>query len=301
MPINETFHGFVENTTDTLLIFEACRRGILPRISRRLQERERGAVKSGTIFVFDEKESGIKRWTDGLIWSPSRILGNFLVYRELDGRESINNKSDYRYNPPYHEKKRPVTADEVENMSIEDRNKERALVGSLTDTYKFKKGGLIKKTLSINLNGSAQHLISYYTKEDVFNCRLVTPSSIPEIASLQIIPELFSRQSFRIPPSLEYSNSVRRRPSLSPSSTTSSVSSHSKKKYSYYPYFSHQENMTQCHSRYPTSDILDSARMAIQKKPNNQHQNILPLSNVYRIPTLNDGVYSKYNDTGPLW
>ncbi|CEI86524.1 Putative Ras-like protein Rab-18 [Rhizopus microsporus] len=57
MPITETFHGFIETTTDTLLIFEACRQGILPKINRRLQERERGAVKSGTVFVFDEKES----------------------------------------------------------------------------------------------------------------------------------------------------------------------------------------------------------------------------------------------------
>ena len=55
---NETFHGFVETTTDTLLIFEACRRGIFPKINRRLQERERGAVQSGTVFVFDERESG---------------------------------------------------------------------------------------------------------------------------------------------------------------------------------------------------------------------------------------------------
>lgn len=58
MPINATFHGFVETTTDSLLLFEACRRGVLPKISRRLQERERGSVKSGTVFVFDEKESG---------------------------------------------------------------------------------------------------------------------------------------------------------------------------------------------------------------------------------------------------
>lgn len=61
MPITETFHGFIETTTDTLLVFEACRQGILPKINRRLQERERGAVKSGTVFVFDEKESGTKR------------------------------------------------------------------------------------------------------------------------------------------------------------------------------------------------------------------------------------------------
>lgn len=58
MPINATFYGFIETTTDSLLLFEACRRGVLPKISRRLQERERGSVKSGTIFIFDEKESG---------------------------------------------------------------------------------------------------------------------------------------------------------------------------------------------------------------------------------------------------
>lgn len=61
MPITETFHGFIESTTDTLLVFEACRQGILPKINRRLQERERGAVKSGTVFVFDEKESGKRK------------------------------------------------------------------------------------------------------------------------------------------------------------------------------------------------------------------------------------------------
>lgn len=59
MAKNETFHGFVETTTDTLLIFEACRRGMLPKINRRLQEQERGAVQSGTVFVFDERESGV--------------------------------------------------------------------------------------------------------------------------------------------------------------------------------------------------------------------------------------------------
>lgn len=58
MPINATFHGFVETTTDALLLFEACHQGVLPKISRRLQERERGSIKSGTVYIFDEKESG---------------------------------------------------------------------------------------------------------------------------------------------------------------------------------------------------------------------------------------------------
>lgn len=41
-------------------------------------------IQSGNTFIYEEKTTGIKRWTDGVIWSPSRILGNFLVYRELD-------------------------------------------------------------------------------------------------------------------------------------------------------------------------------------------------------------------------
>lgn len=51
----------------------------MPKVKRRLREDERKLVQSGQVFVFDERESGIKRWTDGLLWSPSRILWNFLV------------------------------------------------------------------------------------------------------------------------------------------------------------------------------------------------------------------------------
>lgn len=78
-PLDPPFRGYIETTFDALLVFEAARRGMIPRVTRRLIERERGMVQSGAVFVFDEHESGIKRWTDGLVWSPSRILGNFLV------------------------------------------------------------------------------------------------------------------------------------------------------------------------------------------------------------------------------
>lgn len=54
----ETFHGYIETTQDVLLIFEGCRRGLIPRVSRRLQEKERRMIRSGSVFVFDERESG---------------------------------------------------------------------------------------------------------------------------------------------------------------------------------------------------------------------------------------------------
>lgn len=84
----ETFYGLVETTADALKIVELCRQGQLGRVSRRLHESERKKIRSGSVFVFDEIESGVKRWTDGRIWSPSRILGNFLIYRELERRTS---------------------------------------------------------------------------------------------------------------------------------------------------------------------------------------------------------------------
>jgi len=199
MSIVETFHGYIETTQDTLLIFEACRRGILPRICRRLQEKERRIVQSGTVFVFDERESGIKRWTDGLVWSPSRILGNFLVYRELDKRNASGKKDT----SPIDRASRSSSGSDVE--SALEKNKERALVGSLTNSYRFKKNGLIKKTMSIVVNGVSQHLISYYTKEDVLAGRLQTPSNVPELASLEISPEFLMKQNFRIPPTVEQS------------------------------------------------------------------------------------------------
>ncbi|GAA5795866.1 Gti1/Pac2 family-domain-containing protein [Helicostylum pulchrum] len=180
MPFTKTFHGFIENTTDTLLIIEACRNKILPKINRRLIERERHSIKSGTIIVFDETESGIKRWTDGFLWSPSRILGNFLVYRELASRETRKNEEGQN-------------AYDHQEESALIHQRERALVGSLTTantSYNFKKNGLIKKTIRILVNGNFLHIVSYYSKSDVLNNLLPTPSSSPELAGLQISADL---------------------------------------------------------------------------------------------------------------
>ena len=74
------FHGFVETTADALRLIQAARQGVIPRITRRLNEEERATiVRSGAVFVFSVEESGIRRWTEGLSWSASRIAGNFLV------------------------------------------------------------------------------------------------------------------------------------------------------------------------------------------------------------------------------
>lgn len=58
----------------------AAKQGAIPRIIRRLTAEERKEmISSGAVFVFGAEESGMKRWTDGRLWSPSRVTGNFLV------------------------------------------------------------------------------------------------------------------------------------------------------------------------------------------------------------------------------
>ncbi|KAH7886765.1 Gti1/Pac2 family-domain-containing protein [Phlebopus sp. FC_14] len=206
--------GWIETTGDALLILEAARRGLIPRVTRRLVDSERKMITSGSVFVFDEDESGIKRWTDGFFWSPSRILGNFLLYRETDKRgaghrgvrsdpaDNMNEQSQYN-----------VDGVRVDSQSLSrpkgetslgvDRHRERVLVGSLTNSYKFKSDGLMKKTFSLTIGGVSQHLISYYKIEDVEQGRLRSPSSLPELASLDISPEYLDKTHFRNPPKVE--------------------------------------------------------------------------------------------------
>ncbi|CEP12774.1 hypothetical protein [Parasitella parasitica] len=201
-------------------------------------EKEDQLNQAPCLYSMKKNLASIKRWTDGLVWSPSRILGNFLIYRELDGRESLYQKLPIEYDSPYlhvpvHQQQQQQQQqfgiqDALEphlgDLSNEERERERNLVGSLTDTYKFRKGGLIKKTISIHLNGATQHMISYYTRSDVLEGRLATPSSVSGLSSLQISPELLLKQSFRVPPSVEFAELMLKRPSLSPSLTSSSES-----------------------------------------------------------------------------
>lgn len=77
---NGMFYGWIRTTHDALLVLEAARHGIVPRVTRRFHDFEkRDIIQSGAIIVFTEEESGIKRWTDPFLWSASRMLGNFLV------------------------------------------------------------------------------------------------------------------------------------------------------------------------------------------------------------------------------
>jgi Gti1/Pac2 family len=130
----------LETTGDALfLILEATRRGLI----RRFVDSERKMITSGSVFV--EAESGIKFkcWIDGFFWSPSRILGNFWLYRETDKRGAgYRDKNDDDSIIEGQLLSRP----KIDNATTGvDKHKERMLVGSLTKSYKFKPDSLMKK------------------------------------------------------------------------------------------------------------------------------------------------------------
>ncbi|KAJ7632833.1 Gti1/Pac2 family-domain-containing protein [Roridomyces roridus] len=84
----------VRNAHDAHVVFEATRQGFLRPITRRLDETERATlVKSGAIFVWQEDDAapGLKRWTDGRVWSQSRMREPYLFYDEQIGVPSEPN------------------------------------------------------------------------------------------------------------------------------------------------------------------------------------------------------------------
>ncbi|KAH7308225.1 Gti1/Pac2 family-domain-containing protein [Stachybotrys elegans] len=196
--IEPTYVGYIATTQDALVLSESCLRGIKNHVPRRPHDRERQSlIKSGSVFVYEEQSSGIKRWTDGVSWSPSRILGNFLIYRELDKPFTPGEKKRALKN----KKKRPSISGGIEKPDssgpIGSRAELQPLIGSLIDSYDFKDSGLVKKTISIRYNGVTHHIVGYYSLDDVVNGRLLTPSSDPAISFCTPRAELLMDQNFR--------------------------------------------------------------------------------------------------------
>lgn len=79
----ESFYGRIENESDCMVLIDLARKGIIPRVQRRLTLKERKEIRHGSVFLYLEEESRIKRWTDDMSWTASRVQGVFLVYKQL--------------------------------------------------------------------------------------------------------------------------------------------------------------------------------------------------------------------------
>ncbi|KAH6622214.1 Gti1/Pac2 family-domain-containing protein [Boeremia exigua] len=224
-----TWTGFLDTTKDAMTIVEAALQGRLNHISRRPHDKERAEMlTSGTVLVYEENASGIKRWTDAVHWSPSRVMNNCLIYRQLmralkpeekktalnpscgtkrKRKESagssitktgdhVNNSDDEYENPSFDgallgevDSAGKVYANFAQSLTPDQQ---RRFCGSLIDSYEFKEGGLMKKTISVKYQGTHHHVISYYSLEDVVSGKLKRPFQDPRLDNVQPRPELLT-------------------------------------------------------------------------------------------------------------
>ena len=173
----ETYNGHVRTPADAIILFEACRLGLLPRVQRRLSEKERQSIKSGSVFVWDEREAGMRRWTDGKSWSASRVSGSFLTYREMEGKRGGNN-----FGPPLAAVSRAGKTPDSTRGSDSDVE----LAGEDgPDGYRYKPDGLMKQSFSITTSsGNHLHLISYYSRSHPTAPNLNNPQSDPQLRNI---------------------------------------------------------------------------------------------------------------------
>ncbi|KAF3049625.1 hypothetical protein E8E11_003851 [Didymella keratinophila] len=224
-----TWTGFLDTTKDAMTVVEAALQGRLNHISRRPHDKERAEMlTSGTVLVYEENASGIKRWTDAVHWSPSRVMNNCLIYRQLmralkpeekktalntscgtkrKRKESVGpsvtktgdnvNNSDDEYENPSLEGAFPGENDSAGKVYANfaqslTPDQQRRFCGSLIDSYEFKEGGLMKKTISVKYQGTHHHVISYYSLEDVVSGKLKRPFQDPRLEHIQPRPELLT-------------------------------------------------------------------------------------------------------------
>ncbi|KIJ50781.1 hypothetical protein M422DRAFT_245448 [Sphaerobolus stellatus SS14] len=197
-----SFYGFINDHYDALLLVTAARMGLIPRFRRRLDMVEqRTLITSGAIFLWNEEESSMKRWTDGFPWSPSRIQHKFLIYREMAERGSARIRTSARLL-----RSDPAATEEILDLYDDRRRKAiRNLTGSLFNQGEFenllrwstsgnsrpddvfRRGGLVKKTFTLALPQETWHLVGYYTLEDVLELRFATPKDDPFFKNAAII------------------------------------------------------------------------------------------------------------------
>ncbi|KAJ8063982.1 hypothetical protein OCU04_007827 [Sclerotinia nivalis] len=171
----DTYHGHVRTPADAIKLFEACRLGLLPRVQRRLSEKERQSIKSGSVFVWDEREAGMRRWTDGKSWSASRVSGSFLTYREMEGK-----RGGGQFVPPPARRMAGKTPDSGKG-SDEDQDMD----GDGPDGYRYKPDGLMKQSFSIiTSTGQHLHLISYYSRPHPNSPELPQPTTDPQLRGI---------------------------------------------------------------------------------------------------------------------
>ncbi|KRH91980.1 Gluconate transport-inducing protein, partial [Pseudoloma neurophilia] len=152
------FTGYLHSYEEAYLLIHAVRLGFIEPKRERLSLKEREKIKSGSIFIFMEKQTLIMRWTDGMTWSPSKILGSFLLYKQV---------------PKF------LTKNATKKSGLLKNQRQKCI--PLEKQLQKDKFHMHKKTISLTHENETYHIISYF--EPIFDKRGI--SELPFFLSLQ--------------------------------------------------------------------------------------------------------------------
>ncbi|KAI4290963.1 Gti1/Pac2 family transcription factor [Pancytospora philotis] len=136
-------NGYINSYDEALLVVHAARLGALEVTKERLNIDARERIESGNIFCFIENSSGMKRWTDGRIWSPSKICGEFLIYQEVPRHLSKNSLKKQK---------------EIDKVYEKEAGSMRR--GARDET--IDRTTMHKKTVCIKHENKTYHIVAYY-------------------------------------------------------------------------------------------------------------------------------------------
>ncbi|KAJ7282724.1 Gti1/Pac2 family-domain-containing protein [Mycena rebaudengoi] len=164
----------IRSTDDAHKIFYAVRKGLLRMVTRRLDADERGALRTGCVYAWEERSPnteitglGIERFTEGRRWSPSRVRDEFLFYYEkyVPPDPNSTDRGVLPYSPMNNSTSEPADWDQ-----------------------------LVKQTYSVWVDTDKGrrkwHLTAYFTQTTVD--RLGTVDELRHVGSLDVPPGTFT-------------------------------------------------------------------------------------------------------------
>lgn len=163
--------GYIHDITDAVMLVAAVNSGILPLVDNRMKAVNiMHLIISGNVFVFDGTSH---RWTDGHQWTPSRMNGHFLMYREKFGRRKkprARGKVSMTRTGRAKAKVNHLPGSQDLDLSCQD------LDMSHEDLVPH---GLIKKTVPVESDGKQYRVVSYYQPEELEAGKLMRPTQDP--------------------------------------------------------------------------------------------------------------------------
>jgi Gti1/Pac2 family len=155
-----SFIGYVASTLDAALLMTAAadpNNDLVTLVRRRLAHREREEIRSGSTFVWDES-SGMKRWTDGLRWSKSRVDGQFLVYSQLSAGATAVPVPQIPLNRKPRHNAEQLDQEDGANSEVGPSSSTSSTADS-AEPVLLEEGVLMKRTFSLTANGVVTHVV----------------------------------------------------------------------------------------------------------------------------------------------